>query len=583
MQSISSTALAAQETGADATRLPAGKLLIVDDLADNRDVLTRRFQRRGFETVEADCGPEALRLVDEQTFDCVLLDVMMPGMDGNEVLRRIREKFSPSLLPVVMVTAKSESADVAEAFKNGANDYVTKPVDFVVALARINNQISRSRAEARVTHMARHDPLTDLANRSVFCEQLERAIANCERHRRPFAVLSVGLDRFKAVNETLGHAVGDALLRSTAERLRACVRGASDAVARFGGDEFAILQTDLDVPPDAESLATRVIEAIGKPHSVDGTEISIGASVGIAIAPNDGLNSEHLLHAADLALNRAKEGGRNAYRFFEVEMDARVRKRRALELDLHGALSREEFRLHYQPILDLGSDSIVGFEALLRWRSEKRGLVQPDDFISIAEETGLIVEIGDWVLQEACATAAARSDAARIAVNVSAVQLQSPHFALGVTRALASSRLAPRRLELEITETALLGESDAVLFGLRQLREIGVQVALDDFGTGYSSLSYLRRFPFDTIKIDRSFVQDMECGDTAAIVHAIIDLAVRLRMSVTAEGVETEEQLKRLRIEGCNKAQGYLIGRPVEVDAAFAQCAGALQGRRALG
>ena len=254
-----------------------------------------------------------------------------------------------------------------------------------------------------------------------------------------------------------------------------------------------------------------------------------------------------------------------------------------IELDLRGALSREEFTLRYQPILDLASDGIVGFEALLRWRSEKRGLVQPAEFIAIAEESGLIAPIGDWVMREACATAAARSDTARIAVNVSAVQLQSPQFALSVTRALAASGLAPRRLELEITETTLLGESDAMLDGLRQLREIGVQVALDDFGTGYSSLSHLRRFPFDTIKIDRSFVQGMECRDTAAIVHAIIDLAARLRMSVAAEGVETEDQLKRLRMKGCNLAQGYLIGRPVEADEAFAPRGVAPYGRRAAG
>ena len=439
----------------------------------------------------------------------------------------------------------------------------------------------RRRAEARVTHMAHHDPLTDLINRTIFCEQLERALSNCRRHRRPFAVLCVDLDRFKAVNDTLGHPIGDALLKGVAERLRACVRGSADVVAQFGGDEFAILQTDLREPSDAEALAMRVIEAIGKPHYVDGNQISVGASVGIAMAPNDGLDSEHLLRVADLALYRAKQEGRNAYQFFEAEMDDRVRRRRALEFDLRGALAREELTLHYQPILDLGSDGIVGFEALLRWRSEKRGLVQPAEFIAIAEESGLIAPIGDWVMREACAVAAARSDTARIAVNVSAVQLQSPQFALSVIRTLAASGLAPRRLELEITETTLLGESDAMLGNLRQLREIGVRVALDDFGTGYSSLSYLRRFPFDTIKIDRSFVQEIESRDTAAIVHAIIDLAARLRMSVTAEGVETEAQLKRLRMEGCNMAQGYLIGRPAEADEAFVLREPAPNGRRA--
>ncbi|HYA74571.1 MAG TPA: diguanylate cyclase, partial [Roseiarcus sp.] len=390
MSHFSRTALATRQSDPDESPFPAGKLLIVDDLPDNRAVLTRRFERRGFEIIEADCGPEALRLVDEQTFDCVLLDVMMPGMDGSEVLRQIRTKFSPSLLPVVMVTAKSQSEDIVEALKNGANDYVTKPVDFAVALARVNSQIGRRRAEARLAHMARHDPLTDLINRMVFCEELERALADCRRHHRSFAVLCVDLDRFKAVNDTLGHPVGDALLKSMAERLRACVRGGIDAVARFGGDEFAILQTDLREPSDAEALATRVIETIGMPHDVEGNHITVGASVGIAIAPNDGLDPEHLLRVADLALYRAKQEGRNAYRFFEAEMDARVRRRRALELDLRGALSRQEFTLHYQPILDLASDGIVGFEALLRWRSEKRGLVQPAEFIAIAEETGLI-------------------------------------------------------------------------------------------------------------------------------------------------------------------------------------------------
>jgi len=496
-----------------------------------------------------------------------------PGMDTEHEIEVIRAAMATGkTVPVLRELSDGRTISVCFRSMQGGG-----------WVATLEDVTERRRAEARVTHMAHHDALTDLCNRTIFCEQLERALADCRRHRRPFAVHCVDLDRFKAVNDTLGHPIGDAVLKSVAERLRACIRAPHDMVARFGGDEFAILQTDLRQPSDAEALAMRVIETIGKPHYVDGNQISVGASVGIAIAPNDGLNPEQLLRVADLALYRAKREGRNAYRFFEAEMDARVRRRRALELDLRGALSREEFTLHYQPILDLASDGIVGFEALLRWRSEKRGLVQPAEFIAIAEESGLIAPIGDWVMREACATAAARSDTARIAVNVSAVQLQSPQFALSVTRALAASGLAPRRLELEITETTLLGESDAMLDSLRQLREIGVQVALDDFGAGYSSLSYLRRFPFDTIKIDRSFVQGMECRDTAAIVHAIIDLAARLRMSVTAEGVETEDQLKRLRMEGCNLAQGYLIGRPVEADEAFAPRGVAPYGRRAAG
>ncbi len=421
----------------------------------------------------------------------------------------------------------------------------------------------RRQAETRILHMAHHDGLTDLSNRVVFRERLEQAAAAVRSDGYPFAVLSVDLDRFKAVNDTLGHPVGDALLRSVAERLRGCLRSSTDAAARLGGDEFAILQPGISNPQDAGTLAARLIETIGRPHELDGREITVGISIGIAVAPVDGDDPDQLLKNADLALYRAKREGRNTYRFFEAEMDATVRSRRELEIDLRGALLRGEFELYYQPIQDLGSGRINGCEALLRWRCPKRGLVSPADFIPVAEEANLIVPIGEWVLRHACTVAAGWPDRKRIAVNVSAMQFQNGLLSQNVLSAIATSGLSPDRLILEITETALLGEGELVAHTLMQLRSMGVRIALDDFGTGYSSLSYLKRFPFDTLKIDRSFVRDLEDVDTAAIVRAIVGLAGRLGISVTAEGVETAAQRSKLKRLGCNEAQGFLIGAPV--------------------
>lgn len=429
-------------------------------------------------------------------------------------------------------------------------------------VATLEDVTERRRNEARITYMAHHDTLTTLATRAVFRERLEQALVAARRDQRPLAVFSLDLDRFKTVNDTLGHPVGDALLQSVADRLRACTRNGIDTVARLGGDEFAILQTGFEQPCNAEKLASRLIEAISRAHRVDGHEVSVGASIGIALGPADGDDPDQLFKNADLALYRAKHDGRNGYRFFEAGMDKKLRTRRALEFDLRGALARREFEIHYQPEMNLISGNVVGFEALLRWRCQRRGLVLPGNFIDVAEETKLIVPLGEWVLRQACADAAAWPSETRIAVNVSAMQFRSGGLTQSVVLALASSGLSAARLELEITETVLMDESDTVLRTLRQLREVGVRMALDDFGTGYSSLSYLRKFPFDKIKIDRSFVRDIRNAQTAAIVRAIVSLGTSLAMSTTAEGVETLEQLELLRAKGCTEAQGYLIGRP---------------------
>ncbi len=433
---------------------------------------------------------------------------------------------------------------------------------WVVTYEDITERLS---SEARIVHMAHHDALTNLPNRVLLRIRLDHALAQVRRGGQ-LAVLYLDLDNFKLVNDTLGHPVGDALLQRVAGRLLGSVRE-GNTVARLGGDEFAVLQLGLGRPEDAHALAARIIEAMSEPFDLDGQRITADLSIGVTVAPADGVDADKLLKNADVALYRAKAEGRRTYRFFRPEMDAQLQARRALELDLRRALTNREFELHYQPLVALGSGRISGFEALLRWRHPDRGLVVPGNFIPLAEETGLIVPIGEWVLREACATAASWpewSEDVRVAVNLSAVQFASPNLEEMVIDALERSGLAPNRLELEITESVLLQTGDGTVGALHRLREFGVRVCMDDFGTGYSSLSYLRSFPFDKIKIDRSFIGDLsDRGQTAAIIRAIADLATGLGISVTAEGVETQEQLALVRAEGCTEVQGYLTGRPV--------------------
>ncbi|WP_137932082.1 putative bifunctional diguanylate cyclase/phosphodiesterase [Mesorhizobium comanense] len=427
-------------------------------------------------------------------------------------------------------------------------------------VATFEDVTERRRTEERMTHLAHHDALTGLPNRSMFRERLDMAL---ERETvMPFAIFSLDLDRFKAVNDTWGHPAGDWLLRSVAERLRRCLRNETDLVARFGGDEFVVMQFNFRGIADAEKLAKRIVEAVARPFRDKNREMHVGVSLGIVTFPNDGSDADTLLKNADTALYRAKSEGRNLYRFFEPGMDAILQARRALEVDLETALPRQEFELAFQPIMNIASGDIIGAEALLRWHSPARGIVAPEDFIPVAEETGMIVSLGDWALRNACAAAATWPPGLRVAVNASAVQLGSEGFARGVISALAFSGIPASQLELEITETVLMDESKTVLKTLRQLRELGIRIALDDFGTGYSSLGYLRRFPVDKIKIDRSFTRDMRNRDTAAIVRTIIELGMELGIVVTAEGVETEAQLDMLRHHGCIEAQGYLIGAP---------------------
>jgi diguanylate cyclase (GGDEF)-like protein/PAS domain S-box-containing protein len=426
---------------------------------------------------------------------------------------------------------------------------------FLVAIVDITE---RRKAEARVAYMAHHDGLTDLPNRTFYQERLSQAL-DLSGPSRHVAVLCIDLDLFKNVNDSFGHPMGDRLLKMVASRMRAEVRD-NNMVARLGGDEFAIVLAADISPNEANDYAARLIEIISVPYDMGGIEIVIGASVGIALSPGDGDSSEELMRNADMALYRAKSEGGGVHRFFEREMDRQAQKRRDMELDLRSALGNGEFELHYQPLVDLAADCITGFEALLRWRHPEKGMISPADFIPVAEDIGLIVPLGEWVLRKACAEAAAWPDHVKIAVNLSPVQFRNRNIVQIVIAALAYSGLSPLRLELEITESLFLAETEANLGILHQLRALGVRISMDDFGTGYSSLSYLRSFPFDKIKIDRSFIKDLaERSDCVAIVRAISGLGRSLNITTTAEGVETIDQLEWLRAEGCNEVQGFLF------------------------
>ena len=426
---------------------------------------------------------------------------------------------------------------------------------------------ARRIAEAGARQEAMRDSLTGLCSRALFQEQVTAALADDDDHPLEHAVLLIDLDRFKAVNDTLGHPIGDALLRLVAKRLHSIARH-DDAIARLGGDEFAILVSPTLAHGDLTALAMRVVDVLGRPYLVDGHLVNIGASVGVAVSPQDGQGYDELLKNADLALYAAKNAGRSTYSFFEPAMDARALARRALEIDLRKALALGEFELHYQPQIDLESEAVVGFEALVRWRHPTRGLVSPSDFIPLAEEIGLIVALGDWVMREACAEAMRWPSGISVAVNVSPYQFEDCSRLVDVvTKALSRSGLPGQRLEIEITESVLLRSEKAVLAALHRLRAMGVRVAMDDFGTGYSSLSQLHSFPFDKIKIDRSFVTgDADPGGQNAIIRAITALGVSLGMATIAEGVETPDQLARIRAEGCMSVQGYLFSKPVPVD-----------------
>jgi diguanylate cyclase (GGDEF)-like protein/PAS domain S-box-containing protein len=677
----------------------------VDDNEMNRDMLARRLERNGYLVDVVESAKQLMQRVKEKTVDLVLLDIEMPEISGLDALKTLRETYSAVQLPIIMVTAKNQSEDIVKALNLGANDYLTKPVDLPVALARIGTQLSHKRAQealreseeryalaARgandglwdwniqtghvyysprwkamlgwrenevgdapdewfnrihdadrqrveeeiaahrngstphfesehrmlhkdgsfrwmlnrglavvddsgrtlrmagsqtdITERKVSDPLTGLPNRLLFVDRLGRLIKHAKRRKEAlFAILFLDLDGFKMINDSMGHLIGDQLLLGVANRLEKCLRstdtlarlGESFTVARLGGDEFTVLLDDLKDPNDPKTAAERLMKALAPPFMLGGKEVFTSVSIGIALSNSAYEHAEDMLRDADTAMYRAKSLGKARFEVFDADMRASVMARLQLETDLRGALEREEFRNFYQPIVSLDSGQIVGFEALLRWQHPTRGLVGPEEFILVAEETGLIRELGWWNLKEACRQMSdwrkgsnGHSDLI-ISVNLSAKQFLQPNLVADIRKLLAELSLSPEALKLEITESAVMADPSAAVEMLQQIKAIGIRLAIDDFGTGYSSLSYLHRFPLDTLKIDRSFIRDIRNnGEGMEIAKTILPMASNLRLDVVAEGVETLEQVALLRQLHCKYAQGYYFSRPLSAESTTA-------------
>ena len=545
------------------------QVLVVDDDRSTRTALRNTLQRDGFRVEEAADGAQALLMLKRMQPDVILMDAVMPVMDGFTACARVQELPQARTIPVLMITALEDNTSIERAFAAGASDYIPKPIHFAVLSQRVRRIIEANQAEKRIRHMAYNDLLTGLPNRALFLDQLGAQIERARVAGESVAVLFLDLDRFKNVNDTLGHDIGDRLLVAAAQRIRRSVRNA-DCVARLGGDEFTVVLAEIHGPNAAVAAAQNICRALAAPFQIDGHDIFVTASVGISLYPHDGTDVSALLKHADAAMYRAKKTS-SGFQFFEPSMEHSISEQLRLEGDLRRALDRNELELFYQPQARVGDGRVIGAEALLRWRHGTRGMVSPAEFIPLAEETGVIIPMGEWVLRTACCQMKAWLEEGlpltRIAVNVSVKQLLQKNFAATVEQALSDSGLAPAALELEITESTLMEHAEDTLQVLQGLRGLGVRLSIDDFGTGYSSLAYLKRFEVDIVKIDRSFVRDVpHDADDAAIATGIIALAHSLRLAVVAEGVETEAQLRFLRERNCDLQQGYLLSPPVPAD-----------------
>lgn len=549
-------------------------LLVEDNLGDARlvELLLSEVISPTFDIVRVASLGEAFERVTENDFDVALLDLSLPDASGIDSVNALQS--AAPYLPLVVLSGMADEEIALRAIQGGAEDYLVKGQGDGALISRsIRYAIERKKAEERLTYLSQYDPLTGLANRALFQDRLSQALARAERDGEMVALIALDLDRFKDFNDALGHGFGDMLLKTAANRLQECVRD-GDTVARLGSDEFGIVLENVSDVQVASLVAQHISATLTQPFEIHGQEMFLSAGMGIAVRPPS--EADGLMRDANAALQRAKAAGPDNYQFFSPEMNVEAFERLAFESSLRRALEREEFELHYQPQINLSDGRIVGAEALLRWRHPELGLVSPGRFIPVLEETGMILEVGAWVMETACSQSRAWRDAGlpniRMAVNLSARQFEQKNLGQIIAMTLESTGLTPDTLELEITESLLMDDPEGSNAKLESIKnQYGVRVSIDDFGTGYSSLAYLKRFPIDVLKVDQSFVRDLtEDSDDAAIVTAIIGLAHNLRLEVIAEGVETAAQLDYLRNQGCDEAQGYFFSRPLP-DAEFAR------------
>ncbi|MGH6634904.1 MAG: EAL domain-containing protein, partial [Gammaproteobacteria bacterium] len=560
-----------QETPESTIAQETPRVLVVDDDRGLRQTLRHVLRENGYRVEEAENGAKALAFCKRQLPDLILMDAVMPVMDGFTACNHIRELAGGSDIPILIITALDDDHAVEKAFSCGASDYIGKPVHFSVLRQRVGRLLDACYAEKRARQLAYRDGLTMLPNRNMFHDRLEAVLNGPRGDQHVHALLFLDLDRFKLVNDALGHEIGDLLLKAVGERIQGCVRGAN-SVARIGEDEFSVIVENISSAEIAGQVAEKIRKAVASPFSFLGQQVYVGGSIGIAIFPNNAQDDRTLIKQADMALSRAKALGRDRYCFYETGIGASVSKRLEMESELRRALERDEITLFYQPQVDLKSGRITGMEALVRWQHPERGVISPVEFIPLAEESGLIVPMGEWIMRQACKQAKAWIDTGiskpiTVAVNVSARQFDQLEDC--VARVLDETGLDPRFLELELTESSVMHDPKGMVTKLRCLKEIGVQISIDDFGTGYSSLSYLKHFPFDKLKIDRSFISNVTVDpDDAAIALTIISMAHSLKLKALAEGVETEGQLLYLARQGCDEIQGYYFCKPLSKDAA---------------
>ncbi|RDH84789.1 MAG: hypothetical protein DIZ80_04805 [endosymbiont of Galathealinum brachiosum] len=545
-------------------------ILIADDDPSMRLVLRHSMEQSGYHVIEAANGLEALQAAIRQIPDLILMDAVMPEMDGFRATEEIKKITDCTDTPILMATSLDDDRSIARAFEVGACDYVTKPFNWSVLKHRTSRMLFAADAERKIRHLAYHDALTGLPNRMLFMDRIDQAISRAQREKGQFALLFLDIDHFKVINDSMGHAAGDQLLNVVSQRLIEVLRK-TDTIARLGGDEFTIIIEDLEEAESVVLVAKNILAMLDKPVQVNEKEVHIGGSIGIALYPQDGENFGTLLKHSDTAMYRAKELGRQTFQFYADEMSQKAMQRLDLENQIRSALKNEEFTVYYQPKVNLVSGQCQGMEALVRWQHPEKGIITPDDFIPLAEETGLIIQLDEWVMRTACDQFKKWKSAGypinNLSVNVSARHFKEGGLLKHCKKVLDDIDISPKFIEIELTESALVDNYKSAKEILTEIHQMGIRIALDDFGTGYASMSYLKEFPFDTVKLDRSFVQGLPDNvEDAAIVKAMIQLAEALKLNMVAEGVETEQQKYFLADHCCAYGQGYLWSKPIPAE-----------------